>query len=50
VETEEELMAGEAGLSSEDSQLALFEHSRIPEWKSIPSVLQKRRQSNSSAS
>jgi hypothetical protein len=32
-----------------DSQLSLFEHDVIREWKSIPSVLPKKRQSSSSA-
>jgi hypothetical protein len=33
-----------------DPQLALFDHAKEPEWKSIPSVLRKKRQNSSSAS
>ena len=47
MQTEEELLAAEAAA---DPQLSLFEHSRIPEWKSIPSVLPKRPRNDSSAS
>ena len=50
VESEEELVSKEADRSIDDTQLALFDNSRVPEWKSIPSVLPRRRQSSSSAS
>jgi uncharacterized protein (DUF488 family) len=47
VETEAELVAAEAAAQP---QLALFEYSKIREWKSIPSVLPKKQPSASSAS
>jgi len=47
VQLEDDLAAAEA---SADSQLTLFDHTLASEWKSIPSVLQKRRQSGSSVS
>ncbi len=50
VESEEELMIKEADTAVDDVQLALFDNSRAPEWKSIPSVLPRRRQNSSSAS
>jgi uncharacterized protein (DUF488 family) len=34
--------------SGDDSQLSLFEHGTVPQWKSIPSVSPKKRQSSSS--
>jgi hypothetical protein len=37
-------------IGQEDNQLPLFQETAVPEWKSIPSVLRKKRQSNSSAS
>ena len=45
LQTEAELAREESG---DDSQLSLFEHDVVPEWKSIPSVLPKKRQSSSS--
>jgi uncharacterized protein (DUF488 family) len=45
IEQEDELLAKEA--SQEAPQMALFEFSRIPEWKSIPSVLPRRQRSSS---
>jgi uncharacterized protein (DUF488 family) len=50
IETEDEIVAREALEAAADPQLALFDHSPIPEWKSIPSVLPKRPQNDSSAS
>jgi uncharacterized protein (DUF488 family) len=50
VETEEQILAAEAAQAASNPQMALFEHSEIPEWKSIPSVLPKNRPSDSSAS
>jgi uncharacterized protein (DUF488 family) len=50
LESEEEILASEVAKAAQDPQLALFEHSPVSEWKSIPSVLQKRQQSSSSAS
>ncbi len=50
VQSEEELLLAEASQAVDDMQLALFDHSRAPEWKSIPSVLPRRRQNSSSAS
>jgi uncharacterized protein (DUF488 family) len=47
VETEEQMAAQEAA-AHEDAQLSLFEHAKVPEWKSIPSVLPKRQPSASS--
>ena len=47
IQSEEELAASEA---KHDDQLALFPHESIPEWKSIPSVLRKRRHASSSGS
>src|SRR5258708_6481148 len=48
VETEEQIAAEEAA-AADDAQLSLFEHVKVPEWKSIPSVLPKKQQSGSSA-
>ena len=45
LQPEADLVHEETG---DDSQLSLFEHDVIREWKSIPSVLPKKRQSNSS--
>jgi uncharacterized protein (DUF488 family) len=45
LQPEAELLHEETG---DDSQLSLFEHDVIREWKSIPSVLPKKRQSSSS--
>jgi len=45
LQTEAELIREETG---DDSQLSLFEHDVIPQWKSIPSVLPKKRPSSSS--
>jgi uncharacterized protein (DUF488 family) len=49
VETEEQIAAEEAA-AADDAQLSLFEHAKVPEWKSIPSVLPKRQPNDSSAS
>ena len=46
LQSEAELTQEEAG--DDGGQLSLFEHARIPEWKSIPSVSPKKRQSDSS--
>ncbi len=47
-------LQSEAELSAADGvrapQMSLFEEARSPEWKSIPSVSQRRRQNSSSAS
>lgn len=45
VETEDELLAQE---EAADPQLALFDYSKDPEWKSIPSVLPKKQRNSSS--
>ncbi len=45
LQSEAELVREESG---DDSQLSLFEHEAIPPWKSIPSVLPKKRPSSSS--
>ena len=45
LQSEADLIREESG---DDGQLSLFEHGAIPQWKSIPSVLPKRRQSGSS--
>lgn len=45
LQSEAELIREESG---DDGQLSLFEHAAIPQWKSIPSVLPKKRQSSSS--
>jgi len=45
LQPEADLVREETG---DDNQLSLFDHDAIPEWKSIPSVLPKKRQSNSS--
>ena len=50
LESEEEILASEGAKAAQDPQLALFEHSPVSEWKSIPSVLPKRQQNSSSAS
>jgi len=47
LQAEAELAAEEAR-RDDDGQLALFEHAKIPEWKSIPSVSPKKRPSSSS--
>ena len=47
VETEEQKAAEDAA-AREDAQLSLFEHAKVPEWKSIPSVLPKRQPNASS--
>ena len=44
-QSEADLIREESG---DDGQLSLFEHGAIPPWKSIPSVLPKKRQSSSS--
>jgi len=49
VEAEEELLQAES-VNSGEEQLRLFEHTKASEWKSIPSVLPRKRQSSSSAS
>jgi uncharacterized protein (DUF488 family) len=46
LQSETDLLLEEPG---DDGQLSLFEHSAIPQWKSIPSVLPKKRLSSSSA-
>ncbi len=45
LQSEADLIREESG---DDGQLSLFEHGAIPQWKSIPSVLLKKRQSASS--
>ena len=50
LQSEEELVAAETVKAAADPQLARFEHSPVPEWKSIPSVLPRRPQNDSSAS
>jgi uncharacterized protein (DUF488 family) len=45
LQSEAELIGEESG---DDGQFSLFEHDAIPQWKSIPSVLPKKRQSSSS--
>jgi uncharacterized protein (DUF488 family) len=45
LQSEADLIREESG---DDGQLSLFEHGAIPQWKSIPSVLPKKRQSASS--
>lgn len=45
LQSEAELLREESG---DDSQLSLFEHEAIPQWKSIPSVSPKKRPSSSS--
>ena len=45
IEAEEHLLAQEAG---KDPQLSLFENSKDPEWKSIPSVLPRKQRNSSS--
>jgi uncharacterized protein (DUF488 family) len=47
LQSEQELAAEEAAEKT-DNQLALFEYETVPEWKSIPSVSRKKRQSSSS--
>ena len=49
-QSEAELLTEEATRAAEDSQLALFEHSPVPEWKSILSVSPRRPLNNSSLS
>lgn len=49
VQSEERLLEQESTKNA-DTQLALFEHTGISEWKSIPSVLPRKRLSNSSRS
>jgi uncharacterized protein (DUF488 family) len=44
LQSEADLVREESG---DDGQLSLFEHAAIPQWKSIPSVLPKKRQSSS---
>ncbi len=50
VQTEEDLLKAESASAAEEEQLLLFDHTKAPEWKSIPSVLQKKRHNSSSAS
>jgi uncharacterized protein (DUF488 family) len=50
VQSEEKLLEEESKRTTADAQLGLFEHSRASEWKSIPSVLPRKRQSSSSGS
>jgi uncharacterized protein (DUF488 family) len=45
LQSEADLIREESG---DDGQFSLFEHHAIPQWKSIPSVLPKKRQSSSS--
>jgi uncharacterized protein (DUF488 family) len=47
LQSEAELIQEETG---DDGQLSLFDHAAIPPWKSIPSVLPKKRQNSSSQS
>lgn len=47
LQSEAELIQEETG---GDGQLSLFDHAAIPPWKSIPSVLPKKRQNSSSQS
>ena len=47
VETEAQKAAEDAA-AQQDAQLSLFEHAKVPEWKSIPSVLPKKQPSASS--
>jgi uncharacterized protein (DUF488 family) len=49
VQSESELQAAEAA-EADEPQMALFEHTKVPEWKSIPSVLPKKQRSSSSSS
>jgi len=50
VQSEQELSNAESASAADGEQLALFEHARASEWKSIPSVLPRKRQNSSSAS
>lgn len=50
IQSEEELLLAEAAEAVDAAQLALFDHSRVPAWKSIPSVLPRKRPNSSSAS
>jgi uncharacterized protein (DUF488 family) len=50
VQTEEELLKAESTDAAGLEQLRLFDHVKAPEWKSIPSVLPRKRQNSSSAS
>lgn len=45
IHSEAELIQEETG---DDGQLSLFDHAATPQWKSIPSVLPKKRQNSSS--
>jgi len=47
IQSEAELIQEETG---DDGQLSLFDHAATPQWKSIPSVLPKKRQNSSSQS
>jgi uncharacterized protein (DUF488 family) len=49
LQSEEKLLEEESAKTA-DSQLELFEHSLTSEWKSIPSVLPRKRQNSSSES
>jgi uncharacterized protein (DUF488 family) len=49
LQSEEELCAAEDALSSAGPQIPLFEYTKAPEWKSIPSVSRKRAPRSSSA-
>jgi uncharacterized protein (DUF488 family) len=50
VQSEEELWNAESASTADEEQLQLFEHAKAPEWKSIPSVLPRKRQNSSSVS
>lgn len=50
VQSEEELSAEEASAAAQQQLILFAGTSKSPEWKSIPSVLQRKRQGNSSRS
>jgi uncharacterized protein (DUF488 family) len=50
VQSEEDLMKTEAAEAGDGQQQALFEHAKVSEWKSIPSVLPRKRQNSFSTS
>jgi uncharacterized protein (DUF488 family) len=50
IQSEEELLIAESSSTAHEEQLPLFEHAKASEWKSIPSVLPRKRQNSSSAS
>jgi uncharacterized protein (DUF488 family) len=50
LQSEEKLLEEESEKIAADAQLPLFEHSWTSEWKSIPSVLPRKRQSSFSGS